>query len=387
MKTIMQILPALDHSGGGVERGTLDIAKYIAEIGYNSVIVSSGGTMAEKFKHKGVLHYKLPIQKKSLYSYIISRKMFGKMIREINPSVIHIRSRWPAFCLNSLIKKEKIPLVTTYHGTYNGNNFPLKKRYNSVMVEGDRVIAISDFIRDHILHHFPDSRKRIRTINRGIDTNYFDIKKVTQIRKEKFLKDTAIKENKHIILLPGRLTPWKGQNVAIDAAKIISEKYPGIEFVMLFVGSEQNRAKYFRSLKQKIIDNNLSQKIFLLGSRSDMASIYSLSDVVLSTSVEEEAFGRVSAEASSMSKPIIATNLGGSKNIIKHNQTGWLVSENNPLLLADTIIKVIKKSQNEKDAIGKEARKRIIMEFGLDMMLKKTLEVYKEVYEEKNIDY
>ena len=387
MKTIMQILPALDHSGGGVERGTLDIAKYISEIGYNSVIVSSGGTMAEKFKHKGVLHYKLPIQKKSLYSYIISRKMFGKMIREINPSVIHIRSRWPAFCLNSLIKKEKIPLVTTYHGTYNGNNFPLKKRYNSVMVEGDRVIAISDFIRDHILHHFPDSRKRIRTINRGIDTNYFDIKKVTQIRKEKFLKDTAIKENKHIILLPGRLTPWKGQNVAIDAAKIISEKYPGIEFVMLFVGSEQNRAKYFRSLKQKIIDNNLSQKIFLLGSRSDMASIYSLSDVVLSTSVEEEAFGRVSAEASSMSKPIIATNLGGSKNIIKHNQTGWLVSENNPLLLADTIIKVIKKSQNEKDAIGKEARKRIIMEFGLDMMLKKTLEVYKEVYEEKNIDY
>ena len=127
MKTIMQILPALDHSGGGVERGTLDIAKYISEIGYNSVIVSSGGTMAEKFKHKGVLHYKLPIQKKSLYSYIISRKMFGKMIREINPSVIHIRSRWPAFCLNSLIKKEKIPLVTTYHGTYNGNNFPLKK--------------------------------------------------------------------------------------------------------------------------------------------------------------------------------------------------------------------------------------------------------------------
>ena len=156
---------------------------------------------------------------------------------------------------------------------------------------------------------------------------------------------------------------------------------------MLFVGSEQNRPKYFRFLKQKIIDNNLSQKIFLLGSRSDMASIYSLSDVVLSTSVEEEAFGRVSAEASSMSKPIIATNLGGSKNIIKHKQTGWLVSENNPLLLADTIIKVIKKSQNEKDAIGKEARKRIIMEFGLDMMLKKILEVYKAVYEQKNIDY
>ena len=118
-----------------------------------------------------------------------------------------------------------------------------------------------------------------------------------------------------------------------------------------------------------------------------MASIYSLSDVVLSTSVEEEAFGRVSAEASSMSKPIIATNLGGSKDIIKHNQTGWLIRKDDPLLLAETIIKVIKKPQNEKDKMGREARKKIIKEFSLDMMLKKTLEVYKEVYEEKYTDH
>ena len=386
MKTIMQILPALDHSGGGVERGTLDVAKYISERGYKSVIVSSGGTMAERFEYKGVLHYKLPIQKKNIYSYFSSRKKFKRILIEVNPSVVHVRSRWPAFCLNSLIKN-KIPLVTTYHGTYNGNNNPLKKRYNSLMVEGDRVIAISNFIRKHILHHFPDSRKRLRTINRGIDTDYFNLKKVTQIRKEKFLKDAGIKEDKHIILLPGRLTQWKGHNIAIDAAKIICEKYPDIEFVMLFVGSEQNRTKYLRYLKKKTIDSNLSKNIFFLGTRSDMASIYSLSDVVLSTSVEEEAFGRITAEASSMSKPIIATNLGGSKDIIKHNQTGWLIEKSAPLLLADTIIKVIKKSQNEKDKMGRDARKRIIEEFGLNMMLKRTLEVYKEVYEEKHIDH
>ena len=386
MKTIMQILPALDHSGGGVERGTLDVAKYIKERGYNSVIVSSGGTMADRFEHKGVLHYMLPIQKKNIYSYFSSRKKFKRILSEVNPSVVHVRSRWPAFCLNTLIK-DKIPLVTTYHGTYNGNNNPLKKKYNSLMVEGDRVIAISNFIRNHILHHFPDSRKRLITINRGIDTDYFNLKKVTQVRKEKFLTDTGIRENKHIILLPGRLTRWKGHNVAIDAAKIICKRYPDIEFVMLFVGSEQNRAKYLRYLKKKTIDSKLSQNIFFLGSRSDMASIYSLSDVVLSTSVEEEAFGRVSAEASSMSKPIIATNIGGSKEIIEHNQTGWLIQENDPLLLADTIIKVIKKSQNEKDKIGRHARKKIIEEFSLKMMLKRTLEVYKEVYEEKHIDH
>ena len=386
MKTIMQILPALDHSGGGVERGTLDVAKYIKERGYNSVIVSSGGTMADRFEHKGVLHYKLTIKKKNIYSYFSSRKKFKRILSEVNPSVVHVRSRWPAFCLNTLIK-DKIPLVTTYHGTYNGNNNPLKKKYNSLMVEGDRVIAISNFIRNHILHHFPDSRKRLITINRGIDIDYFNLKKVTQIRKEKFLTDTGIRENKHIILLPGRLTRWKGHNVAIDAAKIICKRYPDIEFVMLFVGSEQNRAKYLRYLKKKTIDSKLSQNIFFLGSRSDMASIYSLSDVVLSTSVEEEAFGRVSAEASSMSKPIIATNIGGSKEIIEHNQTGWLIQENDPLLLADTIIKVIKKSQNEKDKIGRHARKKIIEEFSLKMMLKRTLEVYKEVYEEKHIDH
>ena len=185
---------------------------------------------------------------------------------------------------------------------------------------------------------------------------------------------------------PGQVV-ISGHNVAIDAAKIICEKYPDIEFVMLFVGSEQNRTKYLRYLKKKTIDSNLSKNIFFLGSRSDMASIYSLSDVVLSTSVEEEAFGRITAEASSMSKPIIATNLGGSKDIIKHNQTGWLIEKSAPLLLADTIIKVIKKSQNEKDKMGRDARKRIIEEFGLNMMLKRTLEVYKEVYEEKHIDH
>ncbi len=385
MKTIMQILPALDHSGGGVERGTLDIAKYISEIGYNSVIVSSGGTMSEKFKHKGVTHYKVPLNKKNLISYFSSRKKFKKILNEINPSIVHIRSRWPAFCLNSILK-EKIPLVTTYHGTYNGNHLVFKKKYNSLMVAGDRVIAISKFIKNHILHHFPDSRKRLRTINRGIDINYFDMKKVTQIRKEKFINDTGIIENKHIILLPGRLTHWKGQHVAIDAAKIISEKYPEVEFVMLFVGSEQNRDKYLRDLKKKIKVNNLSEKIFLMGSRSDMASIYSLADVVLSTSIQEEAFGRVSAEASSMTKPIIATNLGGSKDIIDHNKTGWLIKHNDASLLADTIIKIIRKPQNEKDQIGKDARKKILEEFSLDKMLKRTLEVYKEVYEEKNID-
>ncbi len=381
MKTLIQILPSLDHSGGGVERGTLDIAKHSTEKGYKSVIISSGGDMAEKYRHKGVIHYKVPLQKKGMLGYIRARRLFNNILKDIKPSIIHVRSRWPAFCLNNLVKN-KIPLITTFHGTYSGNNNFLKKKYNSLMTQGDRVIAISKFINRHIQNHFPDCKERIRLINRGIDTNYFDINSVSQIRKENFLRSFGVLENKHIVLLPGRLTSWKGHNVAIDAAKIISEKYSNIDFVILFVGSEQGKKKYLKKLEYKIRKYNLNQKIFLLGSQSDMPSIYSLSDVVLSTSIVAEAFGRVSAEASAMSKPVIASNLGGSRDIIEHKKTGWLIKHNEPNILAEMIVKIINKPQSEKDLIGKEARRKIIEEFSLSQMLNKTMEVYDEVQKE-----
>ena len=388
MKTLMQILPSLDLTGGGVERGTLDIAKEAATNEFRSVIVSSGGDMAEKYKHKGVKHYNLPVKDKGVFNFFRLKILFKRLLEKVNPDIVHIRSRWPAFCLNNLVKNKGIPLITTYHGTYSGNNNPIKKKYNKVMTESDKIISISDFISDHIITNFPECKSKITQINRGIDTNYFHINSVTQFRKEKALLELGIDEGKHIILLPGRLTAWKGHEVAIKAAEILTTKYPQLNYAMIFVGSEQNRKKYKEFLDKRIKKLNLVSKVLLVGTKLDMPAVYSLSDIIISTSILPEAFGRVSAEASSLSKPIIASNHGGSKNIIEDKKTGWLIEPNNPLALANTIANIMNKSQKEKDQIGKRARDKIVKNFSLNQMFDKTLTLYNETIEEKkNINY
>ena len=282
-----------------------------------------------------------------------------KQISLIKPDLIHIRSRWPAFCFSGLVKKLQIPLVTTYHGTYSGNNFFFKRKYNQVMTSGEVTITISKFIDDHIRYFFPNQTSKLVQINRGIDSEYFNLKAVTEIRKEKFLSSLAISENSHIILLPARLTSWKGHNVALDAAKIIIEKNSDLNFVLVFVGSENSKSKFTDKLKKKIKKLNLINRVVFSGNISDMPAVYSVADIVLSTSIEPEAFGRVSVEASSMCKPIISSNNGGSREIIvENNVTGWLVEPNNPEELANKIISVLNLPQ-EKDLIGANGEKKV----------------------------
>jgi len=383
MKTILQILPSLDQIGGGVERGTLDIAKEVSTKGFNSVIISSGGNMAEKYKYKGVAHYNLPLNKKGLISFFRCRKGFHLLLEEIKPDIVHIRSRWPAFCLSNIIKKKGIPLVTTYHGTYSGNNFFLKKNYNKVMTNGDVVISISKFIDDHLRHFFPECKNRIIQVSRGIDTKYFDIESVTQKRKEIFLSNLSIRENTHLFLLPGRITSWKGHEVAIEAAKEIKIVRPELDFAFVFVGLIQEKKGYTKKILKKIKRLGLENSILFCGHLNDMPAVYSTADIVISTSIEPEAFGRVSAEASSMTKPIISTNHGGSREIIEDKITGWLVEKRKPKLLAEKILNVLDLPQEKKDQIGKNARKRIYGKFGLDQMLKKTLRIYEDLFERK----
>jgi len=314
--------------------------------------------------------------------FSVTRKI-KVILDKIKPSIVHIRSRWPAFCFSNEIKKRGIPLVTTYHGTYSGNNFFLKRRYNKVMVDGDIVISISKFIDDHIRFYFSESKNKLVQINRGIDTNYFDLKAVTQIRKENFLLNLAISENTHIILLPARITSWKGHLVAVEAAHMINTIKPDLNFTMIFVGSGESKPNYLRVLHRRIEKYKLENKIFFCGHLSDMPAVYSTADIILSTSIEPEAFGRVSAEASSMTKPIISSNHGGSREIIENNTTGWLVEPGNPKQLAEKILYVLGLKEKEKDLIGHNARRRIKKKFSLDNMLDKTMAVYEELIERK----
>ncbi len=383
MKKILQIVPSLKKINGGVERGTLDVARELSERGFKSLILSSGGEMAEKYKYKGVDHYKMKLDKKGLFNFMINRIKFKRLIDQIKPDLIHIRSRWPAFCFSGLIKRKNIPLVTTYHGTYSGSKFFLKRSYNKVMTNGDSVITISKFIDGHVRHFFPESKNKLVQINRGIDSNYFNLSSVSEIRKENFLSSLSIPENTHIIILPARITGWKGHNVAIDAIDYINTKKPELNFMIVFVGSEDGKKNYTKKLKSKIKKLKLENKVFFCGNLNDMPAVYSTADIILSTSTEPEAFGRISAEASAMGKPIISSNHGGSREIIENNITGWLVEPNNSKLLGEKIIYVLGLKQENKDQIGKNARKRVIQKFDLNLMLKKTIEVYEELIARK----
>ena len=383
MKTILQILPSLDKINGGVERGTLDVARELSKRKYNSVIISSGGEMADRYKYKGVSHHKIDINKKGLINFLSSRGKFRKLLDQIKPDLVHVRSRWPSFCFTSEIKKRKIPYVTTYHGTYSGNKNLLKKSYNKVMTYGDKIISISKFIDDHIRHFFPEVKNKLVQINRGIDTKNFDLSSVSQIRKEKILSELSIPERSHIILLPGRLSSWKGQIIGIDALDYVLKKNPTQNIVMLLVGSEDKKDSFTKKIKKRLEKLRLTDRVIFCGNISDMATVYSISDIVLSTSIEPEAFGRISAEASSMTKPVIASNHGGSREIIENNLSGWLVNPGDPEALGEKILHVLNLEQEKKDLIGSNARKRIIQKFNLKQMLDKTINVYEELIEAK----
>ena len=198
------------------------------------------------------------------------------------------------------------------------------------MTYGDSVITISKFIDDHVRNIFPEIKNKLVQINRGIDHNYFDLHSVSQVRKENFLGQLSIPEKSHIILLPGRLTSWKGHEVAIDALNFVIERDPELNLVLLFVGSENNKDSFTKRVLKKLEKLNLKNRVIFCGNVKDMPAAYSIADIVLSTSIEPEAFGRISAEACSMTKPVIATNHGGSREIIENNSSGWLVEPNNP---------------------------------------------------------
>lgn len=383
MAKILQIIPSLDKINGGVERGTLDVAKNLINEGHDSCILSSGGEMAAKYKYIGVENYNLNLKDKGILNFFILKKKIKKFLLEIKPDLVHIRSRWPAFCFNNIIREQKIPLVTTFHGTYSGNRFFPKRKYNSVMTKGDRVISISKFIDDHVRFYFPDCKSRLVQINRGIDASYFDLDSVSQIRKEKVLSKFSISEKSHVFLLPARITSWKGHMTVLEAAKKILQKNPSLNFVFLFVGNEDGKQTFSKSLFKKIKKSKIEDKIIFCGNISDMPAVYSIADIIISASLEPEAFGRVSAEASAMTKPIISSNHGGSREIIENEMTGWLVEPANSDELAEKILSVLNLPQEKKDIIGSNARRRVIEKFSLGEMLKKTMLVYEDLLSTK----
>ena len=376
---VLQVIPKLGY--GGAETGCYDLAHYLAEQECSSYIVTSGGELLKFVKKNKVGIFKLPVHSKNPILIIFNAIILSFLILIKKINIVHARSRAPAWACYFACLLTNTVFVTTFHGTYNFKS-KLKKFYNSVMLRSKLTIAGSNFIFGHINENYNEylnKKKKLRVIFRGINIDYFNQKNISILKQEKLKKEWGLESNKYNILMPGRLTYWKGQEKFIEALNILVEDYHITNFQAILLGSDQGRKVYSKKLYSLVERYSLTKKIKFINHCKEMPLAYSLADVVISASVEPEAFGRVAVESQSMCKPIIASNIGGSKETVLNKKSGFLYKHDDPRELAKYINTVIQLSQEELKFMGNEGRKNISKKFDVEAMCDSNLREYKKL--------
>ena len=370
--TVMQILPRL--VSGGVERGTVDIAQALGRVGWNSIVVSAGGAMVHEVERAGATHITLPVHNKNPLTW---RRTFDQLVDLIyreNVDIVHARSRVPAWLGWRAARRNKVPFVTTFHGRYADSN-PLKRLYNSVMVRGDRVIAISHYIGQELTRRYPASAEKLRIIPRGVDLELFDPDRVSAERLIKFTNEWRLPDGVPVIMLPGRVTRWKGHELLLDALTQLSD----IDLHCLMVGSFEGKESYKAKLEARINQLGLTARVHIVGASRDMPAAYKLSDVVAAPSLDPEPFGRVMIEAQAMGRPVVAANHGGATETVIDGQTGFLFGPGNPDALAEGIRRALALSEAQRQAMSEAAISHARTNYSKHDMCLRTLSVYAEV--------
>ena len=355
---VLQVIPKLGY--GGAETGCYDVAHYLAEKNCKSFIVTSGGELIKFIDKKKVNLIRLPVHSKNPILMFINSIILVGIILFYNISIVHARSRAPAWSCLLATKLTRRKFVTTFHGTYNFSG-KFKKFYNSVMVRSDLIIAGSNFIFSHIKENYAEflkSKKKFLVIFRGINVDYFDPTTKLETDEKKILKKWEINKEKKIILVPGRLTSWKGQELLIEAINLVKIELGYEAFHVVILGSDQGRDLYKKKLIRLTEQFRLTNQIKFIEHCKDMALAYHVSDIVISPSIEPEAFGRVAVEAQSMEKLIIASNIGGSNETILNNKTGFLFESGDPSSLSKRIIEAVTMDETSLKLMGKEGRKK-----------------------------
>mgnify|MGYP001342497581 CR=1 FL=1 len=336
---VLQVIPKLGY--GGAETGCYDLGHFLPEQGCKSFIATSGGELLKFVNKKKVKIFRLPVHSKNPIIILFNSIIISFLILIYNINIVHARSRAPAWSCYLAAKLTFRKFVTTFHGTYNFTN-KIKKYYNSIMVKADLVIAGSNFIFSHINDNYGDfflnNKRKLLVIFRGINTNYYNPQKILPIKLDKFSKQNNIDRNKFIILLPGRLTYWKGQKIFIETIKLLSEKDNLPSFEAIILGSDQGRNVYKKQLLGLVQQYRLNKIIKFIDHCEEMPVAYGIANLVCSCSYEPEAFGRVSVEAQAMQIPIIASDIGGSKETIIKDKTGFLFKNKDPNSLANLIV-------------------------------------------------
>lgn len=374
---ILQVLPALQS--GGVERGTIDLASFLKEKGHTPFVASKGGDLCRLLDEKKIKHFSFDLASKNPLVILQNAFRLKNIIKANKIDLVHARSRAPAWSAYLAAQMADVPFVTTFHGTYNFQETFLgsfKKAYNSVMARGDGVIAISQFIQDHILAHYSQSLKpnALSLINRGVDLKAFNRAAISQECVQVLKKQWRLTDQHKVILVPGRLTRWKGQCIVLRALEILVPENPNL--ICIFIGSDQGRHGYTQELKEQVEKASLEDKVRFVDHVSDMPVAYSVGDLVVHASTDPEAFGRVIIEAQAMEVPIIASNLGAPAQTIKLGETGWLHKAGDAEGLAAKIRGVI---ETDCSPFIKKALRHVQEHYSDQLMFEKTIAVYERV--------
>jgi len=375
---VLQVIPKLGY--GGAETGCYDIAHYLHEKDFGSYIVTSGGDLLKYVNKKKVKVIRLPVHSKNPLLILINTIILSLIILVLNINIVHARSRAPAWSSYLATKLTRRKFVTTFHGTYNFKS-SLKKYYNSVMLKSDLIICGSNFIFSHIYENYKDyiHNKKLLVIFRGINLEYFNKRNVDQEIEKKLISEHKLDKSKKLILLPGRLTTWKGQEMFIEAINNLKIRRPDILFTAIILGNDQGRKIYKKKLQRLVEQYRLINDILFIEHIKNMPAIYNLSDIVVSSSIEPEAFGRVAVEGQAMEKIVLASNIGGSNETIVNKKSGFLFEAGNSGDLLEKLIFVLDLDSETASKIKEEARNNVIRKFDVEKMCFSTYSEYKKL--------
>jgi len=376
---VLQVIPKLGY--GGAETGCFDIAHYLFENNCSSFLITNGGPLTKFINKKKVKYIRLPVNSKNPIIMLLNTILISVIVIFYNIDIIHARSRAPAWSCFLASKITRKKFVTTFHGTYNFKS-KIKKFYNSIMLRSDLIIAGSNFIFSHIKENYKEylnNSKKFLVIFRGINIDYFDASTTLTEDEDKLFKSWNLEVEKKTILLPGRITEWKGHEMFIEAMNKINIQLGHKSFKAVILGSDQGRDLYKKKLVRLVEQYRMNDQIKFVDHCENMPLAYKISDLIVSTSIEPEAFGRIAVEAQSMEKPIIASNLGGSKETIVNNKTGILFDAGDSDDLSKKIIELFNFDKSTIEQMGKEGRKNVSAKFNVEKMCFSTYSEYKKL--------